>query len=156
MFPSWTPPPTSLPIPSLQVIPVHQPQASCILHKGIASYVFRVTPWSYPHAVVNVGIIDQSGKNSVSTVQLLSPVWLFVTPWNAGCQASLSIINSRNLHKLMSFESVMQSNHLIFCQPLLLPPSIFLCIRVFSNESVLHIRWPKYWSLSFSISPSNE
>ena len=81
----------------------------------------------------------------------------FVTPWlHAACQASLSITNSRSLLKLMSTESVMPSNHLILCHPLLLPPSIFPSIRVFSNESVLRIRWPKYWSFSFSISPSKE
>ena len=78
-----------------------------------------------------------------------------MTPWTAACQASLSITNSRNLLKLMSIESVMPSNHLILCRPLLLSPSVFPSIRVFSNESVLHIRWPKYWSFSFSISPSN-
>ena len=77
-----------------------------------------------------------------------------VTPWTAAHQASLSIVNSRSLIKLMSIELVMPSNHLMLCHPLLLPPSIFPSIRVFSNESVLHIRWPKYWS--FSISPSNE
>ena len=79
-----------------------------------------------------------------------------MTPWTAARQASLSITNPRSLLKLMSIESVMPSNHLILCHPLLLPPSIFPSIRVFSNESVLHIRWPKYWSFSFSISPSNE
>ena len=80
----------------------------------------------------------------------------FATPWTAASQASLPITNSWSLLKLMSIESVMPSNHLILCQPLLLLPSIFPSIRVFSNESVLHIRWPKYWSFSFSISPSNE
>ena len=89
-------------------------------------------------------------------VQLLSRVRLFVTPWTAALQASLSITNSRNLLKLMSIESVMPSNHLILYCPLLLLPSIFPSIRIFSNKSVLHIRWPKYWSFSFSISPSNE
>ena len=81
-----------------------------------------------------------------------------MTPWTAARQASLSITNSRSLLKLMSFTSVMPSNHLILCRPLLLLPSVFPSIEVFSNESVLHIRWPKYWSLSFSfsISPSNE
>ena len=79
-----------------------------------------------------------------------------MTPWTAARQASLFIINSRSLLKLMSAELVMPSNHLILCLPLLLLPSIFPSIRVFSNESVLHIRWPKYWSFSFSISPSNE
>ena len=85
-----------------------------------------------------------------------SYVQLFVTPWAAARQVSLSITNSRNLLKLMSIESVMPSNHLILCRPLLLLPSIFSSIRVFSNESVLRIGWPKYWSFSFSISPSNE
>ena len=93
---------------------------------------------------------------SVSSVQLLSRVQLFVTPWTAAWQASLSITNSRSLLKLMSIESVMPSNHLIFCHPLLLLPSIFPSIRIFSNESVFHIRWPKYWSFSFNISPSSE
>ena len=86
----------------------------------------------------------------------LSCVWLFVTPWTVACQASLSITNSRSLLKLMSTESVMPSNHLILYCPLLLLPSIFPIIRVFSNESVLCIRWPKYWIFSFYISPSNE
>ena len=91
-----------------------------------------------------------------SSVQSLSHVQLFETPWTAAHQASLSITNSWCLLKLMSIESVMPSNHFILCHPLLLPPSIFPSIRVSSNESVLHIRWPKYWSFSFSISPSNE
>ena len=89
------------------------------------------------------------------SVQSLSRVQLFATPWTTARQASLSITNSQSLPKLMSIESVTPSNHLILCCPLL-PPSIFPSIRVFSNESVLHIRWPKYWSLSFIISPSNE
>ena len=89
-----------------------------------------------------------------SSVQSLSRVWLFVTPWTAACQATLSITNSQSLLKHMSIESVMPSNHLILCRPLLLLPLIFPSIRVFSNESVLDIRWPKYWSFSFSISPS--
>ena len=91
-----------------------------------------------------------------SSVQLLSLVQLFATPWAAAHQASLSITNSQSLLKLMSIESVMPSNCLILCFPLLLLPSIFPSIRVFSNESVLCIRWPKYWSFHFSISPSNE
>ena len=90
-----------------------------------------------------------------SSLQSLSHVWLFATPWIAACQASLSITNSWSLHKLMSIESVMPSNHLILCHSLLLP-SIFPSIRVFSNESALCIRRPKYWSFGFSISPSNE
>ena len=95
-------------------------------------------------------------KTTPVVVLLLIPVWLFVSPWIATHQASLSIPNSWNLLKLMSIESVMPSNHLIPCRPLLPPPSKFLSIRVFSNESVLCIRWAKYWCFSFSISPSNE
>ena len=93
-------------------------------------------------------------NQTFSSVQSLNHVRLFVTPWTAACQASLSITNSWSLLRLMSIESVMSSNHLILCCPLLLLPSIFPSIRVFSNESVLRIRWPKYGS--FSISPSNE
>ena len=91
-----------------------------------------------------------------SSVQSLSSVRFSVTPWTAAHQVSLSITNFRSPPKLMFIEPVMPSNHLILCRPLLLPPSIFPSIRVFSNESVLRIRWPKYWSFSFSISPSNE
>ena len=91
-----------------------------------------------------------------SSVQSLSHVRLFATPWTAVHQASLSITNSRSLLRLMSIESVMPSNHLILCCPLLLLPSIFPSIKVFSNESALRIRWPKYWSFSFNISPFNE
>ena len=91
-----------------------------------------------------------------SSVQSLSHVQLFATPRTAAHQASVSITNSRSLLTLMSIESVMPSNHLVLCRPLLLVPSIFPSIRVFSNESVLCNRWPKYWSFSFSISPSNE
>ena len=98
---------------------------------------------------------QQPSSFSVS-VHSLSRVQLFVTPWTAACHASLSISNSRSLFKLMLIESVMPSNNLIFCRLLLLPPSIFLSIRVFSDKSVLCIRWPNYWSFSFSISPSNE
>ena len=97
-----------------------------------------------------------AGLNLFSSVQLLSSVRLFATPWTAACQASLSITSSQSLLKLMSIESVMPSNHLILCHPLLLPPSIFPSISIFSNESVLRIRWPKYWSFSLNISPSNE
>ena len=90
------------------------------------------------------------------SVQLLSHVWLFLTPWTAASQASLSIINSWSLLKLMSIESVMPSSHLTLCHPLLPLPSVFHSIRVFSNESVLRIRWSKNWSFSFNISPSND
>ena len=94
--------------------------------------------------------------SSFSSVQLHSCVWLFETPWITACQASLSITNSRNLPKLMPIESVMPSNHLIFCRPLLILPSIFPSIRIFSNESALCITWPEYWSFSFNLSPCNE
>ena len=110
------------------------------------------TVFSLSH-LESIPIMYKSNKNSV---QSLSHVRLFVTPWTAVCQASMSITNFWSLLKLMSIESVMPSNHLILCRPLLLLPSIFPSIRVFSNESVLHIRWPKYWSFGFSISPSNE
>ena len=92
----------------------------------------------------------------LSTVQSLSRIRLFATPWTAAGQAFLSITNSWSLLKLMSIESVMPSNHHTLCHPLLLLPSIFPSIRVFSNESILHIRWPKYWSFNFNMSPSNE
>ena len=95
-------------------------------------------------------------QGSVQFSQSLSCVRLFATPWTAARQASLSITNFQSLLKLMPIELVMLSNHLIFCHPLLLLPLIFPSIRVFSNESVLCIKWPKYWSFSFSISPSNE
>ena len=91
-----------------------------------------------------------------NSAQSLSRVQLFATPWTTARQASLSIANSRNLLKFMSIESVMPSNHLILWRPLLLTPSVFPSIRVFSNKSILHIRWPEYWSFSFSINPSSE
>ena len=101
-----------------------------------------------------------SGSFMSDSVQLFSYVWLCPAlcpaPWTAACQASLSITNSWSLLKLMSIELVMPSNHLILCHPLLLPPSVFPRIKVFSSETVLHIRWPKYWSFRFSIRPSNE
>ena len=100
--------------------------------------------------------LDISLNTDFSSVQSLYCVWLFVTAWTAVRQASLSITNSRRLPKLITIELVMPSNHLIFCCPLLLLPSIFPSIRVFSNESALYIRWPKYWSFSFNVSPSNE
>ena len=96
------------------------------------------------------------GSDQFNSVQLLSHVWLFATPWTAAHQASLSITNFWSLLKLMSTELVMSYNHLILCHPLLLLPSIIPMIRVFSDESALCIRWPKYWSFSFNISPSNE
>ena len=96
------------------------------------------------------------GLHLVTSVQLLSCVQLLVTPWTTACQAPLSFTISWNLLRIMSIESVVPSNHLIICHPLLLLPSIFPNIRIFSSESALCIRWPKYWSFSFSISPSNE
>ena len=109
---------------------------------------------------MELGDYYNSGRVSIvvqfSSVQLLSHVRLFVTPWTAACQASLSITNSRRLPKLMSIKLVMPSNHLILCRPLLLLPPICPSIKVFSNELVFPIRWPKYWSFSFNISPSNE
>ena len=112
----------------------------------------------YMHNLLHIAIhlnLTQHCK-SATVAQSLGHVHFFVTPWTAACQASLSINNSWSLLKLKSIESVMPSNHLILCYPLLLLPSILPSIRVFSNESALHIRWPKYWSFSFSISPSNE
>ena len=103
----------------------------------------------------SIGLNPEKPVSQFSSVQSLSHVQ-FCDPWTAAYQASLSITNSQSLLKLMSIESVMPSNHLILCHPFLHLPSVFLSIRVFANESVLHIRWPKYWSFSFSISPSNE
>ena len=112
---------------------------------------FQTALYLTVHLVVVGWFLD-----SISSVQSLSRVQLFEIPWTAACQAFLSITNSQSLLKLMSIESVIPSNHLILCHPLLFPPSTFPRIRVFSNESVLCIRWPKYWSFSFNISPSNE
>ena len=113
---------------------------------------FRIplSPRSFPACSVH------STGSWCSVMQLPSRVRLFLIPWTAACQASLSFTISRSLLKLMSIESVMPCDHLILCHPLLLLPSISPSIRVFSNESALHIRWPKYWSFSFSVSPSNE
>ena len=111
---------------------------------------------SYKEWLVVGYVFDIWGFLQFSSVQSLSRVWLFATPWITACQASLSITNSRSLLKLMSIESVMPSSHLILCHPLLLLPPILPSIRVFSNESTLGIRWPKCWSFIFSISPSNK
>ena len=142
------------------------------LHRQRAWKLCSISPWvTVKHCALHSNGIKEvavfkcwntgtSGSSvpwvQFSSVQSLSHVWLFVTPWTAARQVSLSITNSRCLLKLMSVESVMQSKYLILCWPLLLLPSIFPSIRVFSNESVLCIRWPKYWSFSFIISPSNE
>ena len=104
----------------------------------------------------NISSVQLLCYKNISSVQLLSRVWLFVIPLTVVHEASLSNTNSWSLLKLMSTESVMSFNHLILCHPLLLLPSIFPSIRVFSDESILHIRWPNYWSFSFNISPSNE
>ena len=119
----------------------------CFLpHDGVRKWEIALVSWK----------IKQLYKRVFSSGQSRSCVRHFVTPWTAALQASLSITNSQSLIKLMFIKSVMPSNHLILCCPLLLPPSIFPSIRVFSKESVLHIRWPKYWNFSFNISPSNE
>ena len=115
------------------------------MHSLRAEYLFPTASW-----------LSCMQALQFSSVQSLSCVRLFVIPWTAACQVSLSITNSQSSLKLTSIESVMPSNHLILCHPLLLPSSVFPSIRVFSNESALRIRWPKYWSFSFSISPSSE
>ena len=112
-------------------------------------FIFK---WKSKHSLCS----SSGTRVTYPVAQLLSRVQLFPTPWTAARQASLSITNSQSLLKAMSIESVMPSNHLILCRPLLLLPSIFPYIRVFSSESVLCIRWPKYWSFSFSISPSSD
>ena len=111
--------------------------------------------WTRVSRVSRIGrrVLSYWATWEARTVQSLSRVWLFATPWTAAHQASLSITNSRSSPKLMSIESVMPSSHLILCCPLFLLPSIFPSIRVFSNESALRIRWPKHWSFSFNISP---
>ena len=114
--------------------------------------MIHVTTWTNTEDIT----LSEKSHYMFSSVQSLSYVRLFATPWTAAHQASLSKTNSRSLLKLMSFESVMPSNHLILCHSLLLSPSIFPSIRVFSNESALHMRWPKYWSFSLNISPSNK
>ena len=123
--------------------------------QSITYKIFKVYLPSIWNNTLNSHSLNMQKLTQFSSVQSLNRVWLFVTPLTAACQASLSITNSWSLHKLMSVELVMPSNHLVPYYPLLLPHSIFPNIRVFSNESVLHIRWPKYWSFSFSISPSN-
>ena len=115
---------------------------------------FKRKLWLHQYKWALQKVIKPQGQ--FSSVQSLSQVLLFITPWPAACQASLSISKSWSLLKFMSIGSVMPSNHLILCPPLLLLPAILPSIRVFSNESVLSIRWPNYWSFSFNISPSNE
>ena len=126
-----------------------------LLLQVASSSLTKPGPLYWEHGILAIGPPGEF-HFQFSSVQLLSHIRLFSTPWTAACQASLSITNSQSVLKLMSIESVMPSNHIILCHPLLLLPSIFPSIRVFSNESDLHIMWPKYWSFSFSISPSNE
>ena len=127
--------------------PQDQTRVSCI-----AGRLFTMSHKGNP----NIHCIYKKPSYQFSSVQSLSCVWLFATPWTAARQTSLSITNTRSPPKPMSIVSVMPSNHLILSHPLLLLPSIFPSIRVFSNESALHIRWPKYWSFSFNPNPSNE
>ena len=122
-----------------------------------SNHLILCHPLLFPPSIFpSIGLFSSEPVLHISSVQSLSHVQLFATPWTAACQASLSSINSQSLLKLISIELVMPSNHLILCHPLLLMPSILPSIRVFFNESVLPIRWPKYWSFSFSISPSSE
>ena len=123
---------------------------------SVLKVLFTLTRFTYIYSTTVFDLLFTTWQNesittSVSSVQSLSHVQLFATPWIAACQASLSITNSWNLLRLMSIESVMPSNHLILCHPLFFLPSIFPSIRVFSDESVLRIRWPKYWSFSFNM-----
>ena len=141
-----SPSPPSPPPPSPRDHPHHQTHSHCPHHHH-RHHHHRITSPSPPSSPPSV---------QFSSVQSLSHVRFFAAPWTAARQASLSITSSQSLLRFMSIESVMPSSHLIFCHPLLLVPSIFPSIRVFSNESTLCIRWPKYWSFSFSISPSNE
>ena len=139
----------------------YERQSEC-MSKQAGSYSFQyinflfIQQLLFIHSCNNVFQASPWVRNSqFSSVQPLSYVQLFVTPWTAAHQASLSITNSPSLLKFMSTQSVMPSNHLILCRPLLLLPSVFPSIKVFSNESTLHMRWPKYWSFRLSISPSN-
>ena len=138
-----------------QGINLHSIQTAHVAQYLFCSLLNPQLPWlEVSRYLMNIGWMNESVQ--FSSVQSLSRVQLFATPWTTACQPSLSITNSRSLLKLMSIESVMPSNHLILCHPLLLLPSMCPSIRVLSNESVLHIRWPKYWSFTFSISPSSE
>ena len=124
-------------------------------HSNVEEYTFFSSAHGNFSRIDHILYTNQTSVN-FSAVQLLSCVRFFVTPWTTALQDCLSITNSQRWLKLMLIESVLSSSHLILCHPLLLPPSIFPNIRVFSNESALCIRWPKYWSFSFNISPSNE
>ena len=126
------------------------------MHSGDPNRKKVQKEWNICMCVTDSPTVQPKLQNTEKQLFLFSCVWLFETPWTAACQASLSSTLSQSWLRLMSIESVMPSNHLILCCPLLLLPSIFLSIRVFFNESDLCIRWPKYWSFSFSISLSNE
>ena len=165
MFSILNPLPSSLPIPPLWVIPVHQPQASSIVHRTWTGDSFHIWYYTCFNAILPNRFLKCVNASRLQTlflvyhnplVHLLSFVRFFVTPWIAACQSSLFFVISQTLLKLLSLGPVMPSNHLILCHTLLLPSSIFISIRVFSNEPALCIRWPKYWSFSFSISPFNE
>ena len=141
--------------PSICLVCLHCPS---VRHLLLPSWGFLTYTWDWIRFPSNLRIVlSLTGEvKLIHAVQLLSRVWLFATPWTAACQASLSFTISWSLLGFMSIESVMLSNHLIVCLPLLLLPSFFPGIKAFSNELALRIRWPKYWSFSFSISPSNE
>ena len=135
---------------------IQEKNVYCSLWKNWGWQILSSCWISFHLEIMKVWVMDPLHQHTLSSVQLLRRVRLFVTPWAAACQGSLSITNPWSLLKLMSIESVMPSNHLILCRPLLLLPSIFPSIRVFSSESVLRIKWSKYWSFSFSISSSND
>ena len=139
----------------VELFQIPKDDAVKVLH-SICQQIWKTQQWLQDWKRSVFIPVPKKGNGKFCSVQSLICVRLFVTPWTAAHQISLSITNSRSLPKPMSIESVMPSNHLILCHPLLLLSSIFPNIRVFSNESVLHIRWPKYWSFSFSISTSNE
>ena len=140
-----------IPAPPLLSSSSHLTLPHLCLHHHISSLTLSLPPPCYKDPMTTLVL-----QGSVQFSSVLSRIRPFATPWTAGRQASLSITNSRSLPKPMSIESVMPSSHLILCHPLLLLPSIFPSIRIFSNESALHIRWPKYWSFRFNISPSKE
>ena len=134
-------------------LPFRSPMDHILSELSTTTHLSWVAHHGMAHSFIE---LDKPSVHSISSVQSLSCVWLFATPWTTACQASLFITNSQSLSKLMSIKSMMPSNHLILCRPLLLLHSIFPTISIFSNESALRIRWPKYWSFSFNISPSNE
>ena len=140
----------------LQWTTFYQKSSLSLVCLGFPCTTWLIASLSYASHFTTTRLWPMKAQRLFSSVRLLWCVWPSATPWTAAHQASLSISNSWSLLKLMSIELVMPSNHLILCCPLLFLPSIFPSIRVFSNESTLYIRWPKYWSFSFSISPSKE